>query len=59
MTWHSGTCRKDGSGTFNIKPMEECTKEIIKKGGETADEKDQSSEAKITRKAQAGGMHHK
>ena len=39
--------------------MEECTKEIIKKGGETADEKDQSSEAKITRKAQAGGMHHK
>ena len=30
LTWHTGVCKKDGSGSFNIKPIEECTKELVK-----------------------------
>ena len=53
-TWRVGVCRKDGSGAFDIAPMEECTMEAIKvEAGE--DKGKPKAQNKIKRKAQAGG----
>ena len=58
-TWHTGVCKKDGSGKFNIKPLLECTTEPVKSahggGSDAEDEDGRPVKATIKRVYQPGG----